>query len=273
MVGANLLVFFALAAGALILLAAVVTMASGKLPKKGFPTGNMSPGTADLLAGRSAQLLGVYIAFSFGLGIIAAPLLRGASDNVQRIATVALYGAMIIAYVALMKVPIGGRRFGLKDLGWGKLKMSHVGWGVGAALANAPLVLATAVLGQKLMPFLPPAQHPLTVEMATEKMGPLALLSIFLIACVAAPITEELMFRATMAPAMSRVLKSPALGIFLSSFFFAAIHPTGIPAWPALATVGAMSAFLCYRTGSLMPSLIMHGVHNFGVLLISLAVL
>ncbi len=270
---AGLLMMFALGAGSILLLIGLVALSNGSFPKRGFPVGPLSLGRADLLAGRSAQLLAVWVAFSLGGAILLFPFLRNASPEGQRWMNILLYTGMVVGYLLMFRVPIAGQRISLKDIGVERLRARHVGFGVGAALANAPIVLLMGFIGQKLMPFLPPAQHPITVELAGDGFNLSATIAILLIACVAAPITEELMFRATMAPAMARVMKSPAWGILVSSLFFAAIHPTGIPAWPALAAVGAMSAFLTYRTGSLMPSLVMHAVHNFGVLMITLAIL
>ena len=80
------------------------------------------------------------------------------------------------------------------------------------------------------------------------------------------------MFRGTMLPAISRVTKSPAWGIVISSFLFAAIHPQGLVLWLSLATVGAMAAMVTYQTKSLVPAIVLHAVHNFAIMMMGLLV-
>jgi membrane protease YdiL (CAAX protease family) len=58
--------------------------------------------------------------------------------------------------------------------------------------------------------------------------------------------------------------------VFFSSLLFAMVHPTGVPAWPALAAIGAMAALLTFQTRSLVPSIVMHAVHNGTLLLLNL---
>lgn len=64
-------------------------------------------------------------------------------------------------------------------------------------------------------------------------------------------------------------MKSPAIGILATSLLFAAIHPTGIPAWLALATTGAFAAITVHQTGSLVPAIVLHGIHNGMIYLMS----
>jgi membrane protease YdiL (CAAX protease family) len=51
---------------------------------------------------------------------------------------------------------------------------------------------------------------------------------------------------------------------------FAAVHPTGVPAWPALALIGSVMAILVYQRGSLVTSMVFHGVHNLSLVVLML---
>jgi membrane protease YdiL (CAAX protease family) len=87
-------------------------------------------------------------------------------------------------------------------------------------------------------------------------------LSLFFLASIEAPIFEETLFRGIFQPALAAIVKRPWLSGVITSFLFASIHPTGVPAWPALALIGGMSVFLTYQTRSIVPSMIMHATHN-----------
>jgi membrane protease YdiL (CAAX protease family) len=93
-------------------------------------------------------------------------------------------------------------------------------------------------------------------------------IGIFATACIAAPIVEETMFRGV----LYRHLRDAtgALGRFLSvfmsaainSFIFAAIHPQGIVAVPALATLAVGFSLVREWRGSLLAPMLMHAVNN-----------
>lgn len=239
---------------------------------RGFPALPGPPGREDALAGRSVQTIGVFLMTSLFGGLAIAPFAL-AGTAAKSVATLLVYAAMIGLVLLVFRLPVLGRKLSLRDIGWERMRLWHVLYGCGAAIANAPLVLLMSLIGQRLFDFLPPPEHPITETLSGGGGGWIGLAVVFFLACVAAPITEEIMFRGTMAPAMVRKYGTLWGGIVLSSLFFAAIHPTGIPAWPALATVGGMSAYLSYRTGSLMPSVAMHAFHNFCTLVLSLLIL
>jgi membrane protease YdiL (CAAX protease family) len=54
---------------------------------------------------------------------------------------------------------------------------------------------------------------------------------------------------------------------------FAAIHPQGPILWAGLAAIGVMACFLTHMTGSLVPAMVMHSVHNASVLTLAIVVL
>ncbi len=235
-------------------------------PLPGHATGSITLGEADGLALRVALLLSLYL----GVSVFIALVLRTASTNV----TFLVDGLLIIAgTVAICRAPIllksQGPVSGLREIGVQKPTFRLIGWGAIGALANAPIVVVVTLLSSFLFKALPPAEHP--IEQMLRSPSPWTLAVLFFAASIQAPFFEEILFRGTMLPAMARVFKSPIWAGVVSSCLFAMIHPTGIPAWPGLAAIGGMSAFLSYRTGSLVPSMVMHCLNNAVVLALSVA--
>ena len=91
---------------------------------------------------------------------------------------------------------------------------------------------------------------------------------IFLVACVAAPIVEEIMFRGLLYryfrdfSAAWRLMLSIAFSASISSFIFAVIHPQGFLAVPALSTLAAGFCLLREWRGSLIAPMVAHGLNN-----------
>jgi membrane protease YdiL (CAAX protease family) len=114
--------------------------------------------------------------------------------------------------------------------------------------------------------------HPI-VFMDTKGWWNKALL--LFLACVAAPLVEETMFRGV----LHRHLRGATqrFGSFLSivlsgtiaSFIFAAIHPQGLIAIPALMALAYGFTILREWRGTLIPAMIAHGFNN-GIMLTAL---
>lgn len=228
--------------------------ACGHLQPLGFPMGRQTPPQGDRLALAAAQFFLIFFVASL-LPLVIPEVASDYSDAL-------LYVVMVAGFVWVSTIAVRGRKFDLKTLGLSRENLgTHILWGAGAAIANIPFLVVLGLLGNYLFGGLPTAQHPVTMELEIGASW-LTILKLGVIASIAAPFTEELMFRATLFPALSAVLKSPLAGGIVSSLLFAAIHPTGIPAWLPLAGIGGMSCFLVYQTKSIVPSMIMHGIHN-----------
>jgi len=99
-----------------------------------------------------------------------------------------------------------------------------------------------------------------------------ARLALFLLAVVAAPVVEEIAFRGLLyghvrqvTPRWPRWL-SVAAAMLVSASIFAAIHPQGVLAMPALAGISIGFCITREWSGSVLPGMVAHGFHN-GVLL------
>ena len=92
------------------------------------------------------------------------------------------------------------------------------------------------------------------VDMANNPIGILML-------CIIAPIAEEYLFRGLMMRKMLRWNISPWYAIIGSSIMFGLIHlnPAQIP---GAIILGIVIAWMCYRTRSLIPGIIIHITNN-----------
>jgi len=241
-------------------------LASGKIVPKGFTIGQLTDRVADRLAFRMAFYLTVFLAVQ--VLVLLAPSSLGLSKWPW--AQAAMMVVTFVLVVASLRIRFQGVGDSYKRL-VGDLKNwpSHVGVGFLAATANIPMVLAVSMLVNPLTKNLPQPTHPIQKELASGSMVVIA--AAFVSASLLAPLLEELTFRGMLAPALSRLLKSPTAGVLASGFLFAAIHPQGLAGIPMLMVIGCTAAAATRLTGSLLPAMVMHFLNNTAVLLLSLA--
>ena len=108
--------------------------------------------------------------------------------------------------------------------------------------------------------------HPIIVEIANGGWD-VRILLVFL-AAVAAPIVEETMFRGVLYRQLRSashnigMVLSIVISILITSFLFAAIHPQGWVAIPALMGIAIGMNLMREWRGSLIPSMMVHGISN-----------
>jgi len=108
--------------------------------------------------------------------------------------------------------------------------------------------------------------HPIIVDLS-HGVWSTKLLLVFM-AAVAAPVVEETVFRGVLYRQLrSSSCKFPKtlsiiFSVFLVSFVFAAIHPQGWIAIPALMGIAVGMNLMREWRGSLIPSMVVHGVSN-----------
>lgn len=162
--------------------------------------------------------------------------------------------------------------------------------GVGGYLMALPLlgvgILLTLIL-LALDSFLstPPATfapaggpaHPIILELADSSLWPK--LQVLLLAAVIAPLVEETMFRGVLYHYLRAVTAkwglvwSVVASATLNGLIFAAIHPQGWVAIPALMALAYAFLLLREWRGTLIPSMLVHGISNGMVMLTLMTVL
>lgn len=78
---------------------------------------------------------------------------------------------------------------------------------------------------------------------------------------IMAPIVEELLFRGAIEGHLLRKWKHPAGAIVFSSLVFGVVHGNWVQA-PFAFVIGLALGWMYYRTGSLLPGILMHFVNN-----------
>lgn len=86
---------------------------------------------------------------------------------------------------------------------------------------------------------------------------PLGIVSIVILA----PLVEELLFRGSIQGHLLRKWKNPVWAILFSSLIFGAVHGNPVQI-PFAFVLGTALGWMYYRTGSLLPSILMHFVNN-----------
>ena len=93
------------------------------------------------------------------------------------------------------------------------------------------------------------------------------------------PIVEEITFRGVLyrglrvRPVGGSALGSIAIGGLVSGFIFAAIHPRGWVAIPALGAIGFAMALAREWRGSLIAPMVMHAINNTVVMTVMVLML
>jgi len=133
-----------------------------------------------------------------------------------------------------------------------------------------PITFLLGTLTQMIVGDMPVITHPLITMLSDSDSGVMTLLVVF-VAVVLAPLFEELIFRGFLYRALRDRL-GVGFAIGLSSMIFATVHPSGYTVLP----IFGLSVLLCIlyeRTGSLVPSIILHSLHNLSGILVVTATL
>lgn len=237
-----------------------------------------------------AETFAVWMVLFLGLQLLAGLLVAPESELLVVIAMF-FVSLVALAWPVLRGVPWKTVR---QDVGLtlGRVPLLEPLVGAGAYLATLPLLLIGLMMTLALMAiqgmflgepetFAPaggPA-HPVIAYMNEPSMWPK--IQLLLLAAVAAPIVEETMFRGVLyrhlrsATSAIGLATSVVLSVAISGFIFAAIHPQGFVAIPALMGLACGMALVREWRGTLIPSMLVHGISNgliMGLLIVVLGV-
>jgi membrane protease YdiL (CAAX protease family) len=175
--------------------------------------------------------------------------------------------------VCLYRLPVVACR-SLADLGFAWPTFGQIGFGIaGGLLMFLAVEAASAVqyIGGHI------SAHEQVVDIASSLHGPLLIGIMAVIACVIAPLTEEFVFRGFLFNAILRLssqirvkqgllfppapVAGPLIAAILSAAIFSAFHLAPSAFFP-LACGGVVLAFVYFRSGSLVSSMIAHALFN-----------
>ncbi|MBM83601.1 MAG: hypothetical protein CMJ78_23835 [Planctomycetaceae bacterium] len=235
------------------------------------------------VGGIYAETFAVWMVLFLGLSVIAS--LAGWNEG----ALILMAGVFLLSLFAFAWPIARGISWAQvrKDIGWtmGKNPLIEVACGIATYVSTLPvLVLSTfvtiflaglqsAIVGGPTDEFeaagLP--AHPIVHRIADAGWD--LKLQIMLLACVAAPIVEETMFRGVLyrhlrdASRKMRLSASIIFSIVINAFVFAVIHPQSLVAVPALMTLAAGFTIAREWRSSLIASMVAHGMNNGVVML------
>jgi membrane protease YdiL (CAAX protease family) len=206
-----------------------------------------------------ALVLGLLFGFSLIIAVLAGflaffyPKLRADPTPLALPVQILFYVALYFSFRLVLKIRYNKPVF--QSLGWQRPKVNLVWMAAGGVvLAFAISILGTLFKTPKI---------PLPFEKLTST--PLMLTFFGLIAIVFAPVFEELFFRGFVQPLLSRTLGTVA-GIVITAALFGALHGVEY-AWVwqytvFISIVGIVLGSVRARTGSTVPSTVMHGFFN-----------
>ena len=156
----------------------------------------------------------------------------------------------------------------LRDLGLRPLTRRDLSFAAGGAVAMYAATICTAAIQYAFTHQEPKEQ---AVALFTSTKDPALVIAFGIVATLAAPFAEELVFRGFLFNALLRYLPV-AVAAVLSGLLFGAAHMLG-SSWtvlPPLAASGIVLAYVYYLSGSLTASMLTHAAFNIvNVLLIA----
>ncbi|MEE3002576.1 MAG: lysostaphin resistance A-like protein [Planctomycetota bacterium] len=155
-----------------------------------------------------------------------------------------------------------------KELGWG-----FCGWMMMLPLLAVGVLVMLILMamtgsGQNGTGFEPTPQpvHPILLSVADGDVW--MIIQVYFVAVIVAPLVEETVFRGMLyrqlrsATASMRVVWSVTVSTLVVSVIFAALHPQGLVAIPALASLAIGMSLMREWRGSLAGSMTMHACNN-----------
>ena len=124
-----------------------------------------------------------------------------------------------------------------------------------------PFLLLTLLISFMAMTFFKaePPPHPL-VPIVMKDESVLDLIYMMVFACILGPITEEIFFRGLLYPLFKKRVGIVLVAV-LTAMLFAFLHMNWVMVL-SIFVLGILFAYLYEKTGSLLPSMFVHMLHN-----------
>lgn len=163
-----------------------------------------------------------------------------------------------------------GRHAGWRGLGWvGGHLPAQLATGLRGYLLWLPLFVVAALVMLRLVQWWGWEPRPqAVVAMLLEESRPRLLWGLMILIAVIGPVAEELVFRGVAYPALRRRL-GVGWGLAVSAALFSAAHADPIAFGPIF-VLGCVLGWLYEQTGSLIPSMAVHVLHNGVMLLVAI---
>jgi len=138
--------------------------------------------------------------------------------------------------------------------------------GLASYVSYLPFLFVALLTSLGLSSFfkMAPEENPLLNVFSIEGR-PWLIFYFVLCICFIGPIIEELFFRGFLYPALRKKI-GPVLSILISSALFSLLHMTFVGFLPIL-FLGILLAYMYEKSGSLLPSITIHIIHNSSITL------
>ena len=216
--------------------------------------------------------------FAYFVGFLA-PLKHRLLTASSGTHTATLVVLEFFAYLLSAGIPIGllmliakQKRASIgEELGWNAHRLGkNLLYGIVGYAIALPLMLLASFAGPQIFRHAPTPSNPAIPLLANASSFWVQALLV-LLATIAAPLTEEFLFRGVFLNAAKlRVGAWPA--IILTGLIFGFVHPVGIAEMLPLAVLGGVFAWMAETRKSLAPSMVAHCLQNtFATLMLLLA--
>lgn len=202
---------------------------------------------------------GLFTAFVSGLVLVRFSL----PADTKTILNSAAFQLGLLAGPALLPLNLSHHPL-LPTLNWRVLKS-----GVATFLIALPIVTVVSIAWQALLEWLHvPAEPQDLLRMFSQATEPAIIAVMVILATVIAPMTEELLFRATIFRYLRT--RSPRwLAFLLSGIVFAALH-LSVASFLPLVVLAIVFSFAFERTGKIGTTMIAHGLFNLHTIVLLL---
>jgi membrane protease YdiL (CAAX protease family) len=259
------------AAGMALFVVAAVLAARGRLRPAYHPDRDLSGARHTAFLETVALFFGGLAALNIaGAVLVASSGPGGLSPGVALGAFVAQWGLLLPAFWPLLRGVTWAEL--TRGLGWtrGKGVARELAMGIVGYVAGVPVIAIGALLTLLIAwLFGQTPSHPITEG---GDRGWAAVLMMYALAAVWAPIVEETIFRGAFYHHLRRWM-GPAATAIVVALVFAVAHPQGLAAVPALTSIALVFAGLREWRGSALGAIAAHAVHNAAIVSLFVLVL
>ena len=220
--------------------------------------------TSVVMQGATTRQAHAYLE-AFAIYLVGFILVSGAIGRFfPDIPKIAIYGSSLaFVFIAIWWPRWRGVDAGTwrETMGWhrGQGFFREAGIGLAGWIMGLPLLMLAASLAPMISRWTgTDPTHPIVHEMMAPGIGRWG---IVLLAVVFAPLVEEAMFRGLLFPGLAAG-KRWLLGLVVSAFIFAVIHPQGWAGVPAIMVIAGVLTTLRLLRGSIIASMTAHALNN-----------
>lgn len=202
------------------------------------------------------------VVFFFTLQVVVALVFRHIDFGIERSRLGLVVGMFnflaIFTFILVLVIRWNGNS--IRELGFHTENLKEGIWkgSLGYFIVTPLILLSLFLLGFLAKYYeIEMPQHPIQ---STARPGDFGwFLFLTTIACVVAPLAEETFFRGFLYPLLRNYIGKFA-GMVVVSAFFAILH--GVHVFLPIFILGMFLVYLYEKTGSLIPSIVVHGIHN-----------